>query len=112
MLQIMPYGLSSHFTPAEQLSFLDRCDEAGIKVVYPLAPSVAAGMRNQYDTHWSSAAWQRWVRGNISLVSNHSALLGFYICDDCCPWTLDGQLNFYFLIALPFFNQNWHTILI
>ena len=25
------------------------------------------------------------VAGNVSLFRNHSATLGYYLCDDCCP---------------------------
>jgi hypothetical protein len=84
--QVMPYGLSERFDAAEQRSFFDHCASVGIKVIYPLAPTVGKGMRNNYSRHWADPQWQDWVRGNVSIVANHSALLGYYICDDCCPW--------------------------
>lgn len=88
--QVMPYGLSTRFSPAEQLGFLDACGALGIRVIYPLAPTLARGTvpgrDRSYRELWGDPAWQRWVRGNITLVAGHPALLGYYVCDDCCPW--------------------------
>jgi len=38
-------------------------------------------------------AWKAGVIANVTLVMHHPALLGYYICDDCCP-----------------VNDNWHNV--
>lgn len=43
--QVMPYGLSTRFSPAEQIEFLDACDALGLRVIYPFAPTLAAGLQ-------------------------------------------------------------------
>ena len=82
---VLPYGLSARFTPTEQRWFLDRCADAGVKVMMPLASTVGSKVRN-LDPWIHDATWLDWVRGNVSIAANHSALLGWYICDDCCPF--------------------------
>ena len=107
---VLPYALSSRFTPEEQRWFLDRCADQGVKVMVPLASTVGSNTRN-LDPWIHAGVWLDWVRtqailtttglpgmpptdwfvitqvrGNISIVSNHSAVLGYYICDDCCPF--------------------------
>ena len=32
----------------------------------------------------TSAEWQQWTLGNMSLVMHHPAIAGYYSCDDCC----------------------------
>ena len=54
----------------------------GMKVIYPLAPAISARMA--WDTVLPSAEWQAELAGNISVVQNHPALLGYMVCDDCC----------------------------
>jgi hypothetical protein len=82
---VLPYGLSARFTVADQRWFLDRCADVGVKVMVPLANTVGSKVRN-LDPLIHDAAWLDWVRGNVSVLANHSALLGWYICDDCCPF--------------------------
>ena len=38
-----------------------------------------------YGQDWEDPAWRAAVISNVSLVKDHPALLGYYICDDCCP---------------------------
>jgi hypothetical protein len=81
LTQIMPYGLWK-LEPDAQLAFLDACEILGVKVMYPmvqLGMSALGGMN--YDTDWASAAWRMHVTANVSLVRNHSAVLGYYVCD-------------------------------
>ena len=78
---IMPYGLS-RFNASEQQRFLDHCAQLGIKVIYPLAPLISARMA--WDSVLPSATWQAQLVGNLSVVQNSSALLGYLVCDDCC----------------------------
>jgi hypothetical protein len=40
--QVMPYGLSTHFSPSEQWAFMDEMAGLGVKVIYPLAPAIPA----------------------------------------------------------------------
>jgi hypothetical protein len=76
---VLPYGLSSRFTPSEQRWFLDRCAEQRVKVMMPLAPSIGGARDKDYDPWIRDPAWLDWVRGNVSLVSNHSSILGYYV---------------------------------
>ena len=81
LTQIMPYGLQALHPPA-QLAFLDACAILGVKVMYdmqPLGMTALGGMN--YDTDWASATWKADVVANVSLVRNHPAILGYYICD-------------------------------
>ena len=81
LTQIMPYGLQALHPPA-QLAFLDACAILGVKVMYdmqPLGMTALGGMN--YDTDWASATWKADVEANVSLVRNHPAILGYYICD-------------------------------
>ena len=74
-------GLQALHPPA-QLAFLDACATLGVKVMYdmqPLGMTALGGMN--YDTDWASATWKADVVANVSLVRNHSAILGYYICD-------------------------------
>ena len=43
---VLPYALSSRFTPEEQRWFLDRCADQGVKVMVPLASTVGSNTRN------------------------------------------------------------------
>lgn len=55
-------------------------------MLYPmnqLGMTALGGMN--YDRDWASPVWQADVVSNVTLVANHSAILGYYICDDCCP---------------------------
>ena len=58
-------------------------------------------MTTNYSRHFdgsaAAAAWRAQVVANVSLVKNHSALLGYYICDDCCP--TNGSLEDVALMA-------------
>ena len=79
LTQIMPYGLQALHPPA-QLAFLDACATLGVKVMYdmqPLGMTALGGMN--YDTDWASATWKADVVANVTLVRNHSAILGYYV---------------------------------
>ena len=71
---IMPYGLP-RFNASEQRAFLERCAELGIKVIYPLAPAIAARMA--WDSVLPSSKWSADLVANLSVVRNSSALLGY-----------------------------------
>jgi hypothetical protein len=80
-----PNGLGN-LQPMAQLAFLDACETLGVKVMYPMVQlGLAAVGGMNYDIDWASPVWRADVVSNVSLVQNHTAILGFYICDDCCP---------------------------
>ena len=65
---------------------MDGCNELGVKVIYNMASfGTGGGGPNavHYDRHWNgsaeAAAWEAHVLGNVSLVKDHPALLGFYM---------------------------------
>ena len=74
---MMPYRLWT-LHPTAQLAFLDACATLGVRIMYPmveLGMSALGGMN--YDTDWASPAWRAHVDSNVTLVRNHSAVLGF-----------------------------------
>ena len=85
-------------TEAEKLELLDSAHSMGVKVIWSLrgkpgAPfpdglgfgaGVFANM-SQAEAMLASSQWEANVRGNISAVVGHPALLAWSICDDCCP---------------------------
>ena len=75
--QGMPYGLS--VLPAEdQLAFLDAVHEAHFKVIYPVGQgNVSINHGGPFDNATRLEA----IRANVSLVKDHPALLGYYVCD-------------------------------
>lgn len=83
--QVMLYSLPLH-SPASVRRFLDAMHVLGVKVwvdIQPLGFSGAGG--DNYANDWADPAWQAAVRGNVSLVMDHPSILGWYLCDDCCP---------------------------
>ena len=71
-----------------QERFLDSAAAAGFKVIYPVWEgvnfSIAGG--GPYTANLST------LEANIRRVMHHKALLGFYICDDCCANSSDISL--------------------
>lgn len=79
---MMAYGLDELNT-TNKLRFLDQCAQYGMKVMYPLGEPLAGGAAAHFDNA-SMNTTSGWLFGNVSAVRNHSAILGYYICDDCC----------------------------
>lgn len=89
MNQGMMYGLAS-LPPADQLAFLDACHDAGFKVMYDLGTGpVDVNRGGPFDV----PALLDDLRRNASLVARHPALLGYYVCDDCCSNNADISLQ-------------------
>ena len=96
----MPYGVG-WWPPAEQIALLDGFHALGLKVLYPLAPMLGkeytqAGAPDgpwfrRLDIALDDPQWQADIRSNVSLVKDHPAILGWYICDDCCPFAPASQ---------------------
>ena len=70
------YGLDELNTSLK-LAFLDKCASVGVKVLMPLGEPLSGGPSHYDPASMSSTGW---LRGNVALVKNHSALLGYYIC--------------------------------
>ena len=53
----------------------------------PLSPSFDKSRPKScnYTEQISDPEWVAGVTANVSFVMHHPALLGYYICDDCCP---------------------------
>lgn len=64
--------------PETLLAILDECERAGIYMMY--TPSMANAIVN---THESGFPMENLI-SNITLIKDHPALWGYYICDDCC----------------------------
>ena len=70
------YGLAS-FAPADQLAVLDAAAENGFKVQYDMTnPGIQIDHGGPFDNDTAL----HWLRSNVTLVRNHRALLGYYIC--------------------------------
>ena len=68
-----------HLSWPEIHRFMDACEAVGMGVIY--APDGArdlqlAGAHNQPDVETAVG----WLRGNISMVKMHPALMAYYIC--------------------------------
>jgi hypothetical protein len=72
--QLMPYffGALSH---PHRLELLDYCQKLGLKVMIPLGVNVA---------YSADPVKHEWLVSNVTTYMNHTAVLGWYICDDCC----------------------------
>ena len=75
-----------------QLEFLDNCSAAGMKVIYPpdwgaMNPMGGHGTKGNCAMSPMACANESLVedlKGNLTKVMGHPAILGFYVCDDCC----------------------------
>lgn len=77
------YGLGS-FAAADQLAVLDAAAENGFKVQYDMTnPGIQLDGGGPFDNDTAL----HWLRSNVTLVRNHKALLGYYICTrhTCIP---------------------------
>ena len=103
--QIMPYALKETPTIAHNATrlvrYLDEAEAAGVKILWPmqqfgwtgnpacdpLSPSFDKSRPKScnYTEQISDPEWVAGVTANVSFVMHHPALLGYYICDDCCP---------------------------
>lgn len=83
--------------PAEMLYVLDRAHSVGFKVMLdmptdlddcgkPQPPNMNVGTRPKYPTCFNDTESPGLVslKSLVGLVKRHPALLGYYICDDCC----------------------------
>ncbi|KAH8072684.1 hypothetical protein JL721_3327 [Aureococcus anophagefferens] len=87
--QGMPYGLSAH-PPKAQLAFLDAVHRVGFKVIYPVVSgNVSINHGGPFDDSDKLEA----LRASVELVREHPALLGYYVCDDCCSNNHDVSLQ-------------------
>eukprot|EP00040_Diaphanoeca_grandis_P029827 m.175459 g.175459 ORF g.175459 m.175459 type:complete len:773 (-) comp31821_c1_seq1:377-2695(-) len=101
--QIMPYGLVQNVdfmhNTTRVFEYFDAAHKAGVKVLMPMQqfgwtgnpacdplshPSGVPAWCN-YTARINDPAWTAGVIANVTLVKSHPALLGYYICDDCCP---------------------------
>jgi len=76
----MPYGLSSQ-PLAQQTEFLDACANVGFKVMYPLG---TGAVKINHGGPFDQPAMLKELISNVTFVRHHPAILGYYICDDCC----------------------------
>ena len=89
---------------ADKLKLLDGAHAMGIKIIwslrgkkghkFPDGLGFGAGVFSnisEAEAMLANAQWERNLLGNVSAVMDHPALLGWYLCDDCCP--LAANLN-------------------
>jgi hypothetical protein len=87
--QGMIYGIQ-FASPADQIALLDACAAAGFKVMYSVGSgSVSINHGGPFD----DPALLTDLKNNVSLVKDHPALLGYYICDDCCSNNVNISLQ-------------------
>jgi hypothetical protein len=72
------------WSDTELLDFMDGCDELGVKVLHPMMSfGTGGGGPNavNYSRHWDggveAAEWEAQILGNVTLLRDHPALLGF-----------------------------------
>ena len=73
-----------------QMKFLDGCYEAGFNVMYPLMSTT------RFINHggpFNKPALLKNLIANITSMKDHPAILGWYICDDCCSPQSDISLQ-------------------
>jgi hypothetical protein len=92
---LMAYGLDE-VNASLQLRFLDQCAAVGIKVLCPLGEPLSGGAA---AFNASEDVTNHIVR-TVTAVANHSAIIGYYICDDCCAShvSVSGQAKLYNMI--------------
>eukprot|EP00039_Didymoeca_costata_P017633 m.326957 g.326957 ORF g.326957 m.326957 type:complete len:686 (-) comp16563_c0_seq2:5534-7591(-) len=93
---VMPYQMVK-WSSEEQLNFMNLCLAMGVKVMFPMQYfGVTGGVTTNYSSHWKNTSegqkWRQLVVANVTLMKDHPALLGYYICDDCCP--VNSSLEF------------------
>jgi hypothetical protein len=66
------------WTPPSITEFFDRAHAAGMGVWFNLDTTRVIDPRTN-----TTAEWAQFV-SNVTLVKDHPALIGYYICDDCC----------------------------
>jgi hypothetical protein len=73
---IMLYSLAD-WEAAEQIKVLDGAHRFGLKIVYDLS---RRGISTEKYPNGLDNETARWLHSNISVVKDHPALLGYYIC--------------------------------
>ena len=69
------YGLATR-DHTNQLEFLNKCDDVGFKVIYPLGTGpVTINRGGPFD----KPALLEDLKNNVSLVKDHPAILGYYM---------------------------------
>jgi hypothetical protein len=89
------YGLGSDpdpelFSVKQMLAVLDAAAEVGFKVMYDMT---FPGVHIQAGGPFNNESRLHWLRSNVTLVRNHPALLGYYVCDDCCGSQRDVSMQ-------------------
>ena len=74
--QLMPLSFFA-LEAREQREFLDTCESLGMKVMIP----VDWDADGQYEPFSTDPTAHAWLVGNITALMNHSAVLGWYICE-------------------------------
>jgi len=80
--QLMFYALF-RFDFEAQLRLLDVCHSVGIKVMYEMAESLGQVHIDQGGP-FNNPELLKPLIANVTLVRDHPAIMGYYICDDCC----------------------------
>ena len=87
--QGMIYGIQNAH-PADQIALLDACASAGFKVMYDIG---SGNVSINHGGPFNQPALLADLKNNVSLVKDHPAILGYYICDDCCSNNADVSLQ-------------------
>ena len=78
---LMPYNfplLMLHGRAALQKEILDACDATGMKLIMHVESLATAAAAANTSMAWSN------LTAVINAIKDHPAVLGYYICDDCC----------------------------
>eukprot|EP01051_Picozoa_sp_SAG22_P015736 SAG22_NODE_2102_length_3010_cov_2.033322_2_plen_803_part_00 len=90
----MPYGLNSptKHTVEELFEFLDACHAVGFKIWWGLESAIGP-VNLQRGGPFDDDSKLVELKRQVELVKDHPAILGYYICDDCCGRSSDGSLQ-------------------
>jgi hypothetical protein len=89
--QGMLYGMNTR--PRDELRrLLDASAAVGFKWVWPLVDNIG-GVNLQAGGPFDNATRLAAVVENVTFVRDHRALLGYYVCDDCCGSAVDMSLQ-------------------
>jgi hypothetical protein len=87
--QAMIYGLAE-FPPQLQLDIFEIAAARGFKILYQLG---TGAVQVNHGGPFNRSSLLDEMIANITLVKDQKALLGYYICDDCCSTQIDVSMQ-------------------
>ena len=92
---VMLYGFAD-WAPQEQIKVLDGAHRYGLKILYDLSRrGIASNFNGGPITNATGIepTVAHWLTANISVVKDHPALLGYYICVRCNDCSRNASIH-------------------